>query len=119
MTDIATYRDWLGDAHNDLNEGVIKAFTDAANAYYAQEHIAQRDPEDAIANSAEDDHALSAILQALLHEDNLPAVAHRTREAEKVLQGWIRAQAALGTPETTIAQQSGLARDTVRKRLGK
>lgn len=119
MTDIATYRDWLGDAYDDLNEGVIESFTDAANAYYAQEHIAQRDPEEVHANSAEDDHALSAILQSLLHEDSLPAVAHRAREAEEVLQGWIRAQAALGTPETIIARQSGLARDTVRKRLGK
>lgn len=119
MTDTTTYRDWLGDTYSDLNEGTLEAFTDAANAYYAQDHIARRDPDDVHANATEDDYALSAILQSLLREDTLPAVSHRAHKANEELTGWIRGQAALGVPETTIAQQAGLARDTVRKRLGK
>lgn len=119
MTDTTTYRDWLGDAYSGLNEGTLVAFTDAADAYYQQKHHDQRDPAHPSDYASEDDAALSAILQSLEREDSLARVAQRAREVDEALTGWVRAEAALGTPETVIAEGAGLARDTVRRRLGK
>lgn len=119
MSNTETYRNWLGDAYDDLNEGVIEKFTDAAGAYEEQEHVIHRDPEDKTAYYDEDDSALSAILQSLLHEDSLAAVASRASKARDELRAWVRAQAALGVPESAIAEQSRLSRTTVRSWLGK
>lgn len=113
------YRDWLGDAYDDLNDGVIEAFTDAADTYFTQKHHQERDPEHPQETANQDDVALSAILQSLLHEDTLRSVAQRARDSESVLTGWVRAQVALDVSESEVAKQAGLARDTVRRRLGK
>ena len=66
----------------------------AADAYYALPLHRQRDPDDAIADSAEDDAALTAILQHILDEDSLMGAARRARQAQLELDGWIRAMAA-------------------------
>jgi hypothetical protein len=113
------YSDWLAHATDDLTTEQLDAFTAAADAYYAQPHHEQRDPEDAIADSAEDDAALTAILQHVLGESSLETTAREARAAQEALTGWVRAAAALGTSESKIAERSWLARDTVRKRLGK
>lgn len=110
---------WLGPAADDLTAEQRDAFDHAARAYYAQPHHANRDPEDAAANQAEDDAALAAILQTILGEDSLASAARRKRQADLELDGWIRATAALGATERTLEEQSGLARMTVRKRLGR
>lgn len=113
------YTDWLAHAADDLNPGQLEAFTDAADAYFELPFHAQRDPEEAIADSAEDDHALTAILQDILMESSLIAAAREARQAQDMLDGWIRGMAARGVPESQIAEESQLARGTVRKRLGK
>lgn len=114
-----TYTDWLGPAADDLTTEQREAFESRADAYYALPLHAERDPDDAIADSAEDDAALSAILQHILHEDSLMGAARRARQAEAELTGWVRAMAAAGTPERTLAEESGISRMTIRKLLGK
>lgn len=103
----------------DLTTEQREAFEAAADAYYALPYVHSRDPEDDIANVAEDDHALTAILQSILGEDTLTMAGIRAHEAQNQLDGWVRASAALGVPERTIEEQSGLSRMTIRKRLGK
>lgn len=120
MDDLTTgLTDWLGPAADDLTDEQRADFDAAARAYYAQPHHADRDPEDTAANQAEDDAALAAILQSILGEDTLASAARRKRQADLELDGWIRATAALGATERTLEEQSGLARMTVRKRLGR
>jgi len=116
---MSDYTDWLGPAAESLTPGQLEAFTDAADAYYDLPFHAQRDPDDAIADSAEDDYALTAILQDILMESSLMTAAREVREAQDALTGWVRGMAARGVPEARIAEQSQLARDTVRKRIGK
>lgn len=117
---MSDYTEWLGPAADDLTPGQLEAFTDAADAYYALPFHAQRDRDGAIANSAEeDDYALTAILQDILMESSLMTAAHEAREAQDALTGWVRGMVARGVPEARIAEQSQLARDTVRKRIGK
>lgn len=116
---MSDYTDWLGVGAADLTADQRDTFDSAADAYFALPFHADRDPEDLTANTAEDDAALSAILQTVLHEDSLMGAARRARQAQLELDGWIRATAALGTSEVEIAADAGLARMTVRKRLGK
>ncbi|KAA9394777.1 hypothetical protein FCK90_04365 [Kocuria coralli] len=111
------YTDWLGSAQ--LTTEQAEAFTAAADAYYALPFHTDRDPEDAAADQAEDDAALTAILQTVLEEDTLTATASRARQAQLELTAWVRAAAALGAPERDIADQARMARATVRKRLGR
>lgn len=114
---MSDYTDWLGDA--DLTPEQLEAFETRADAYYALPLHADRDPDDAVADSAEDDAALSAILQHVLHEDSLMGAARRARQAEAELTGWVRAMAATGLAERALAEQSGISRMTIRKWLGK
>lgn len=116
MTD---YTAWLGPAADELTADQLDAFTTAADDYYALPLHGARDPEDDAANAAEDDYALTAILQAILREGTLRQAAAQVREAEAARDGWIRASAAMGIPEGTIADRAGVTRVTVRKRLGK
>lgn len=113
------HKEWLGDAYDALSNVAIEAFTEAVNTYKQQPHQARRDPESPADHAKEDDAAMTAILQSILHEDSLNNAAQRVRDAEEALTAWIRAESALGTPETVIAEKAGIARDTVRKRLGK
>lgn len=113
------YSDWLAHAADDLTPEQREEFDRTADAYYALPFHAQRDPEDAIADSAEDDAALTAILQRILGEDSLMSAARRAWQAQLELEGWIRAEAAAGTPERTIEEHSGFARMTIRTRIGK
>lgn len=113
------YSGWLAHAADDLNPIQRATFEGFADTYYAQPHIAKRDPEDYLANTAEDDAALTAILQHLLGEGSLMTAAREYRQAEAALYGWIRAMDAVGMSEVQIAEQSSLSRPTVRKRLGK
>ncbi|MGY5765006.1 hypothetical protein ACXET9_07395 [Brachybacterium sp. DNPG3] len=110
---------WLGPVLDDFLPGEYDSFTEAANAYLQQPFRAERDPEDQAANQAEDDAALSAILQHILDEDTLANVVSRYRQAEAELTGWIRGMAARGMSEVQIAEETGLARVTVRRRIGK
>lgn len=115
MTDYTT---WLGPAADDMTTEQRARFDQAATAYAALPYVADRtigDPDYA----TEDDAALTAIVQAILDEDTLTAVAARARAATEALDGWIRASAALGASERDIETGSGLARMTVRKRLGR
>lgn len=114
---MSDYTDWLGAA--DLTDEQRERFDRAADTYYALPFHADRDPEDATADSAEDDAALTAILQSVLGEDSLMSAARRARQAQLELDGWIRASHALGMSERDIQQDASLARMTVRKRLGK
>lgn len=114
-----TYADWLGPAADDLTTEQRETFESRADDYYSLPLHAQRDPDDAVADSAEDDAALTAILQAVLHEDSLMGAARRARQAQAELIGWVRAGAAAGTAERTLAEQSGISRMTIRKWLGK
>lgn len=116
---MADYSDWLAHAADDLTPEQRETFDATADAYYALPLHAQRDPDDAAADSAEDDAALTAILQRILHEESLMGAARRARLAQLELDGWIRAEAARGVPERVLEEQSGLSRMTVRKRLGK
>ncbi|MDO5662859.1 MAG: hypothetical protein Q4G40_09200 [Brachybacterium sp.] len=111
------YTDWLGPA--DLTDDQRDCFTAAADAYYDLPMHAGRDPEDVIADTAEDDAALTAILQAILREDSLMGAARRARQATADLDGWVRDMSAMGWSEHEIARDSGLSRITVRSRLGK
>lgn len=113
------FTDWLGPAADVLTDEQRAAFDAAARAYYRQPHHADRDPEDTAANTDEDDAALTAILQSVLGENDLASVGRDARYAQTILDGWIRATAALGARETEIAMKSGLSRPTVRARLGK
>lgn len=116
---MSKYTDWLAHAADDLTPGQLEAFTDAADAYFELPLHAQRDPENAITDSAEDDHALMAILRDILMESSLMTAAREARQAQSVLDGWIRGMAARGVSESQIAEEAQVARDTVRKRLGK
>lgn len=113
------YTDWLGHAADELTDEQRETFDAAADAYYRLPLHQHRDPEDITANTAEDDHALDAILQAVLGEGTLEAAAREVRMAQTALDGWVKASAALGVPEVQIAERSRLSRTTVRKRLGK
>src|SRR5690625_6846421 len=86
------YSDWLAHAADDLTPEQREEFDRTADAYYALPFHAQRDPEDAIADSAEDDAALTAILQRILGEDSLMSAARRAWQAQLELEGWIRAE---------------------------
>lgn len=110
---------WLGPARNEMTIVQLEEFMVAVNAYYDLPLHERRDPEERFADQAEDDAAMSAILQSILKEDSLAAAAHRAREAQDALDGWIRASAALGVPESTIASVTGLHRKTIRTRIGK
>lgn len=110
---------WLGPAADDLTDEQRATFDHAARTYYAQPHHADRDPEDTAANQAEDDAALTAILQSILGEDTLRAAVARAAQAELERDAWIRATAALGASERELVEQTGWARMTVRKRLGR
>lgn len=110
---------WLGPAADDLTAEQRETFDRAADAYYRLPFHEQRDPEDVSANAAEDDYALSAILQTILREGSLETAAREARMAQDALDGWVRGTAAMGVPETEIAERSWLARMTVRKRIGK
>ncbi|MDN5653960.1 MAG: hypothetical protein L0J57_00045 [Brachybacterium sp.] len=113
------YSDWLAHAADDLTDEQRETFDSVANAYFALPFHTKRDPADAVADSAEDDAALSAILQKILGEDSLMGAARRARQAEIDLDGWVRSEAAAGASERTLEEQSGLSRMTVRKRLGR
>lgn len=110
---------WLGPAADDLTDEQRAAFDDAARAYFALPLHTERDPADDLANSAEDDDALSAILQDILGEGSLMEATRVLWAAQHAHTGWIRAMAARGMSEVQIAEQSGITRVTVRKRLGK
>lgn len=114
-----TYTDWLGPAADDLTTEQRATFESRADAYYNLPLHADRDPEDQSAHAAEDDAALSAILQHILGEGSLMGAAREARQAQAALTGWVQGMAASGMSESQIAEQSGLARDTVRLRLGK
>lgn len=116
---MSDYTDWLGPAADDLTDDQRETFDRAADAYYRLPFHEQRDPEDITANAAEDDHVLTAILQAILREGSLETAAREARMAQAALDGWVRASAAMGMSERDIEQRSQLARMTVRKRLGK
>ena len=113
------HADWLGPAADDLTTEQREAFDRAADAYYRLPFHEDRDPEDITANAAEDDHALTAILQTILREGSLETAAREARMAQAALVGWVRAAAAMGATERDIEQRSQMARMTVRKRLGK
>lgn len=114
-----TYADWIGPVLDKLTETQRARFTLAADSYYEQPHIASRDDMNMDANTADDDAALGAILQHILREGSLASAGAEVRDAEHVLTGWVRGMAALGMSEIQISQESGLARATVRRRLGK
>ena len=113
------YTDWLGHITDELTDEQREAFNRAADAYYRLPFHADRDAEDVTANALEDGHALTAILQSVLGESTLRTAADRVQRAREVLNGWVRASAALGVSEVQIAERSRLSRPTVRKRLGK
>lgn len=114
---MSDYTGWLDPAT--LTDEQRERFDTAADAYYALPLHADRDPEDVVADSAEDDAALTAILQSILGEDSLMGAARRARQAQTELDGWIRAAHVLGMSERDIEQDAGLARMTIRKRLGR
>src|SRR5699024_7647174 len=110
------YSDWLAHAADDLTPEQREEFDSTADAYYALPFHAQRDPEDAIADSAEDDAALTAILQRILGEDSLMSAAGRAWPAELDLQGCMRAESSAGTRARLIEELAGFARVTIRPR---
>lgn len=116
---MSDYSDWLSIAADDLTDEQRATFESRADAYYALPLHADRDPDDAVADSAEDDAALTAILQDILGEDSLMGAARRARQAEAELIGWVRGMHTAGTPERVLAEQSGISRMTIRKWLGK
>jgi len=79
-----------------------------------------------VSDGQAEDEAFSTAVQVILGDDTLDAVAQewrRARAAERDamerLKGAIAASAAQGVPETVIAATAGVARQTVRKALGK
>src|SRR5699024_12136723 len=103
---MCTYDDWLAHVADYLTPGQLESFSDAADAYFELPLHAQRDPENAITDSAEDDHALMAILRDILMESSLMTAAREARQAQSVLDGWIRGMAARGVSESQIAEEA-------------
>lgn len=114
-----TYAAWLGPAAEDLTPDQLERFTRAADMYYALPLHEGRDPQDRDQCQAEDDAALSAILQSILGEGTLTEAGERDRAARAALIGWVRAAHAMGEPILSIAQRAGITRPTVRAWIGR
>ena len=107
---------WLRPANHELTDEQFDAFVATVKQYY---ELPFREGQDAQDFLDEDQEALNAILQTLLNEDTLEAVASRSQRAEAQLNAWIRAAAAFDMSEAEIARKTSLHRSTVRARLGK
>lgn len=107
---------WLRPANHELTDEQFDAFVAAVKQYYELPFRKGQDAQDFL---DEDEEALNAILQTLLNEDTLEAVASRSQRAEAQLNAWIRAAAAFDMSEAEIARKTSLHRSTVRARLGK
>lgn len=106
---------WLGHAAADATDEQVDAFTEAADT------IAARWPDPDDRDSRE--RAMSAAAQVILGDDTLEAIADAWREARRTERERMAALtgALIASPgsERVLVEQSGVARMTVRKALGR
>lgn len=109
---------WLGPAVADLTDDQIDTLTDAYRRYQTSALVTARTGERGDYDD-EDEAVLSAMVQSVLGELDLPGIASAAVAARAEQYAAVTALAWLGVPESRVARDGRVDRMTVRRILGK